>query len=58
MIPKTLEAVVEGGGNLRPPEHLELTEQQHVLVTIVTLIQEIIPIDVIQLSADNEPYEH
>lgn len=39
MTPKTLEAVVEGGV-LRPLKHLELTELQHVLVTVVALPKE------------------
>ncbi|MBS0261807.1 MAG: antitoxin family protein [Planctomycetes bacterium] len=36
MIPKTLEAVVEGG-LLRPLDTLGLPEHQHVMLTIVTL---------------------
>jgi hypothetical protein len=36
MCPKTLEAVVEGG-LLRPLKQLELPEQQHVMLTIVAL---------------------
>jgi predicted DNA-binding antitoxin AbrB/MazE fold protein len=40
MTPRTLEAVVEGGV-LRPLKQLELPEQQHVMVTIVSLKDEV-----------------
>jgi predicted DNA-binding antitoxin AbrB/MazE fold protein len=40
MTPKTVEAVVEGGV-LRPLKQLELPEQQHVLVTIVAMKDEV-----------------
>lgn len=39
MTPRTLEAIVEGN-ILRPLEKLELPDQQHVLVTIISMKEE------------------
>ena len=39
MVPKTLEAIVEGDV-LRPIQKLDLPDRQHVIVTVVSLTQE------------------